>query len=72
VESLYSMIDITGDKMSLSDYYEHFIARRKASKAIGLSFASTNLQAAASPIANHCTYKIGTSVSIAVNSANNL
>ena len=29
--------------MSLSDYYEHFTARRKASSSIGLKFDSTNL-----------------------------
>ena len=45
VESLYSMMDITGDKMSVSDYYDHFVARRKAASSIGLIFDSTNLLA---------------------------
>ena len=44
VESLYSIIGISGDKMGLSDYYEHFSARRKASASIGLTFASSELQ----------------------------
>ena len=43
VESLYSLMNISGDKMSLSDYYEHFTARRKASSSIGLNFVSSNL-----------------------------
>ena len=45
VESLYSLMDITGDKMSLLDDYEHFIARRKASSLIGMTFDSTKLLA---------------------------
>ena len=45
VESLYSLMGMSGDKMSLSDYYEHFTARRKAASSIGLTFDSTKLQA---------------------------
>ena len=45
VESLYSLMDMSGDKMSLSDYYEHFTARRRAASSIGLTFDSTKLQA---------------------------
>ena len=45
VESLYSLMDMSGDKMSLSDYYEHFTARRRAASSIGLTFDSTKLKA---------------------------
>ena len=45
VESLYSLMDMSGDKMSLSDYYEHFTAGRRAASSIGLTFDSTKLQA---------------------------
>ena len=37
-DSLYSIIELSGNKMSLSDYYDHFLERRKQCKASGLEF----------------------------------
>lgn len=42
-DSLYSIIELTGNKMSLSDYYDHFVERRKQCKASGIEF-NTDLQ----------------------------
>jgi hypothetical protein len=40
MEALYSITQLSGTKMSLGDYYKHFVSKRKTTEMAGLKFST--------------------------------
>ena len=43
VEGTYSILTLSGNEMSLSQYFNHFLSRRKAAEACGMNMATEGL-----------------------------
>jgi uncharacterized LabA/DUF88 family protein len=47
IDSLYSITELSGSKMSLGDFYKHFVAKRRTATLAGIEFNSIEQQTAA-------------------------